>query len=588
MKTLSRILEKMEPLFICAALLLWLPAEHPQDHVHFLGDYLFYGFHNDYIFWSMPLEPLLRTVLRELFGPGYWQWLMYATSAAMFALVYSLAWLAGGRRPGLAGLVFLGAAGGFIQRAVYLLPGQDFYALTLLAAGGALTLRAYSFTPGYSALAGVCIGVSLLVRSPLFLLGPAVWGWDLLRGRFASRRKAAAHAAGLVLLPALFILPWLWMNWQAAGKFIPFEGARADCNLIAGAYGLAMTTEGSTLNVAGLKDDDHITLWAVGETLKHPCRSARAWAERFLLAFSWHPGFFALFFGALFLRRSLARPGPLLFLISCFTLVHILSMPVEERYFVPLWPLCLAAGLALFCAAGPKTQRGAPSAPLAVFRVSAAVLLALALATEGFVLAYPARQEKATARVLSLNPESSAVQAQLERQERWSGNRAGALKHAARAMALCPQDNRRRQLYLFGLMDAGIDASGPLRHGPDSTGQFLTGRYELLRMLQALLNGNTLEAEKRLAIADNYWKGGEIFLRRAVTPYEKAFLARMLAADDSMTESELYFFVARLSPEKRLAALRGLGRIGVSSAKYQWLEARDDYAAETGEKPVFY
>ena len=122
-----------------------------------------------------------------------------------------------------------------------------------------------------SAVLGLGIGVSLLCRSPLFLLPPLLAAYDLLRrDPERSRRDRLLGAAALLLASYILLTPWVLMNLRLHGRFIPLEDGRADSDVATAAMGLAPNLSGNYRWLAGIPDDDRVLPWAARHVLRHP------------------------------------------------------------------------------------------------------------------------------------------------------------------------------------------------------------------------------------------------------------------------------------------------------------------------------
>ena len=91
------------------------------------------------------------------------------------------------------------------------------------------------------------------------------------------------------------------MNYTLHGSFTPFERGRADCNLLAGALGVTMTTEGDIFKLAGINPETPAMRWALKRHMEHPLSFAAAFVRRCAAAISWH-WFLWLLSGAALLR----------------------------------------------------------------------------------------------------------------------------------------------------------------------------------------------------------------------------------------------------------------------------------------------
>jgi tetratricopeptide (TPR) repeat protein len=223
------------------------------------------------------------------------------------------------------------------------------------------------------------VGVTLLYRSPLAFLPPLLAARVLASPR---GRRDYWDAALMLVVPYLFLLPWVRLNWVVAGRLIPFENGEAHTNIVTGALGLVRTIEGgyAPLLARPLPNDRLATvlLWALREIAGHPVRYVEAVAGRLALVWNLHPLLCAAALAAAGLLR--ARPGWASYArVACYYAgVHCL-MSVQDSYFDPLWPLLgvMTAGLAL------EALRRASGVAAARWRFSEAALAALLLAAGG-------------------------------------------------------------------------------------------------------------------------------------------------------------------------------------------------------------
>lgn len=70
--------------------------------------------------------------------------------------------------------------------------------------------------------AGVCLGLSALMRSSMILFPVALFGWLLLLRQWPWRRVVGLTVA-VTLGMVLTIAPWTWRNYRVFGQFIPLS-----------------------------------------------------------------------------------------------------------------------------------------------------------------------------------------------------------------------------------------------------------------------------------------------------------------------------------------------------------------------------
>ncbi len=353
-----------------------------------LGSFLLAGLRNNDITWSMPLFET-AAALAQNFGAALP--LLLLVRFGVYGLVFAVGSLFRGYKAGLLSLILAGGlelSGAFTYDAE-----QSFYALFLLLAMALLLRRRSENTVKAGVLAGLAIGASMLVRTPLVLFPPAAalcgWFYRGERSRTYFLRSLAFLAASYVLL-----LPWGMLNYSVSGKFSLTDTRRAAGNIITGAKGSVYTMNGDPYRLAGLKKSDSAAAFYVQEAAKAPVSYAITVLKRLWAVFLFHPLLFGVFFAAALFSRAKDRlfvsalPAYLLVIHSLFS--------VEERYFYPMLYL-LPPVLAALILGGPAEEmparHGLPG------RIVAAVCLfsfLAVLAVEGLVMAYPFRAARQT------------------------------------------------------------------------------------------------------------------------------------------------------------------------------------------------
>ncbi|MFA6316379.1 MAG: tetratricopeptide repeat protein [Elusimicrobiota bacterium] len=235
------------------------------------------------------------------------------------------------------------------------------YACLVLLAAGLLVWRSRAPSPGRTLAFSLAVGAGLLFRSPLAFFPPLLavgeWAWGRLRPE--SRLKSFwKHGLILCVVPYLFLLPWVWMNWVMRHQIVVLEGGQASTNIVAGALGLTQTVEGDwTMLVdpaVDASDPGAVLSWAVKEVRRHPLRYVESFVRRVHLGLSQFPVLWFLAFLALWWFRRDAACRVLGLLAAYFVLIHC-AMAVDLRYLTPVWPLlaCLAG-----CLAEPPARTG--------------------------------------------------------------------------------------------------------------------------------------------------------------------------------------------------------------------------------------
>ena len=263
-------------------------------------------------------------------------------------------------------------------------------ALLMLVCGFTVKFRSYALR---SCFIGLLLAVALYAKGVIVLFAPALLAYEAYNepgGRSFSKQWPAIS----IFLAG--ILVWQFVNWVSGNGFVFLESSnRSDDNIITGAMGFISTVEGDTRALAGITSGQHMFLWAIREVLSHPFRYIYAVIMRLDFLLSVKPiipglGWLSLLWLAGVLRlRRLAPVRPLLLLTLYLLLIHLL-MPVEGRYFIPMWFLvCTLTVIFLADMLGGAAKPGgyeyvnakavfyAASAPVIVFWAFSFILLIL-------------------------------------------------------------------------------------------------------------------------------------------------------------------------------------------------------------------
>ncbi|MGD9663207.1 MAG: hypothetical protein AB7U63_18295, partial [Porticoccaceae bacterium] len=238
-----------------------------------LGSFLLAGLPNPNVTWYMPLLGTLPALFLNL-GGGEAQFFL-VLHFGLYLLVFCAGYLLRGYWAGVISL----AAAAYFSSGNACDNEQSFYACLLLLVLLFLVLDRKGATLKNSALAGLAVGSSLLLRTPLFLFPPVlVLCRRLSRGALPARFLRNS----LFFLAASYVLlaPWGLLNRSLSGKFALFDGKRGACNLTTGARGSIYTMEGDCRLAAGLGEDDSAFAFFVRETSKAPLSYALAVAGR--------------------------------------------------------------------------------------------------------------------------------------------------------------------------------------------------------------------------------------------------------------------------------------------------------------------
>jgi len=264
---------------------------------------------------------------------------------------------------------------------------QAFYGFFLLLALCLLLERRRADSAWAAVRAGLAVGMSLLVRVPLFLF-PLFYPLAELAAVKKFSRALAVRAALLAAAAYALLLPWSYLNHSLTGEFSLANKAAAATNIITGALGAVYTMEGDARELAGLGPEDDALSFFFRTVLSAPADYALSLARRLYHIFFFYPLLFGAFAAALLFNRDRSLLPPLA-LPAYFMAVHA-PFSVEPRYFYPMvyvMPPLVAAVLAgRLRLSGSDGARPGPGLKTAF----AAALCAAAFA-EALVLAYPSR-----------------------------------------------------------------------------------------------------------------------------------------------------------------------------------------------------
>lgn len=369
------------------------------------------------------------------------------------------------------------------------------YTLVVLIVAYLLVRRSKSPSLRNSLWLGAAFGAGLLMLPPLFLFPFLLVLYEWMKDRRmgpARRREAAA----LLILPFLFLIPWIVMNWRLTGRLVVFEDGRADNNIITGALGFVRTLGiGDSRNIADIPLTQNAFLWAVSEILRHPLRFLSAVAQRAAYAASLHPLLVLAAAASIWIARKREDHRSLALLAVYFFAIHCL-MPVQENYFVPAWPLMIVLAFGLLSSwTRPASERLKSLSATAVC-AGLALLLAAQASVLGLVFAYPARARAAEAldRELSKHPDDPWLWSERGMRLLREGRALEASVDLARAFALGP--NRDRELnHAWALLASGGPAA-PILQGPVSVRVLMNIdlRERVLRAVALALQGRRPEA----------------------------------------------------------------------------------------------
>jgi len=523
--------------------------------------------------------------------------------------------------------------------AVLAAPGRDLnlypdsgYTLLILLTAGLLVWRSRSPSAGRSALLGAAVGATLLWRSPLAFFGPALALYEWAADRCAFKARARQWAI-LCIVPYLFLLPWIAMNWTVHRQLVIFEKGTANSNVVTGALGLVQNIEGDLTTLVDEPIDTRSTgavaWWAARQVLRHPLRFARAFALRIAYALDGRWVLVLCAFASFWAFRRRVEHRALAFLAAYFLAIHCL-MTVEQRYFWPLWPLLalVACSLPAWPRAADRPADRALEVRLSswVLRGALAFVFALALGADWTVLSFArlARAGKGDAleqlsAALRAHPRDAWLLGERGKERLSRGDDAGAGADFAAAAALEPDSARARlQLAraraLLGKPEGLLTFVAP--------GAELGIDADILKACAYLRRGRRNDAIARLKSAWESFGARNIVVRGPHGGREREVLARLrlsdagfsgycghlqgprpaaekLALNDALAEllpdsSEVWTERASLLAKtgRRAEALRALarvaslkaGRVAASDADLKALVVRAELAAGIGAR----
>ena len=370
-----------------AGLAFWLTsrAVYSEPNLVFYanqGELLLHAFKDNAISYNMPLFGFVVSFLRHF---SFYDMTLLGRVLSLLLYVSSYA---------------LGAAGGSAARGLAFLLAplildfthknhgleQVLYSLLLVLYVNFQTLRTGKYRLFYSLLAGLSLGATLLVRSPLFLFPLVVIAHDLFE-RERGIKKLLLNSAVFLVSAYVLLLPWARLNYSLSDRFIPLEGERSSCNIITGATGTVFTMEGDCRAMAGLSKTGPVLPWAIKTVMAEPLNYAGAVFKRVWAVFLMFPGLIALALLGLALDHR-KENSLLAWLAAYFIVVHCL-LSIEERYFYPLRYLLGFLAVSGFWRAASAREEGVSKGVLACAVFSVALLPAGLL--EYYLLAYPSR-----------------------------------------------------------------------------------------------------------------------------------------------------------------------------------------------------
>ena len=464
------------------------------------GDAILHGVPLPGVAWAMPFYSVPNAFLcRRLSGEA-----SVAVRAAVLLAGAALVFASGALLD--SGLCGAGALFLYALLPFYGAGGERWlYGLTLMFAAYFLVRRARAPSLAASVRLGAAIGASLLVLPPLFLFPFLLVLWEWRRDRRSGAARAR-DAAALCLIPFLFLIPWVAMNWRLSGRFVLFDDGRVDDNIITGALGFVRTmASGDSRGLAPIPAGRHILLWAVGEILRHPLRYLAAFCARFVYAASLHPLLVLASAGAAWRARKREDFRQLALLAAYFFAIHCL-MPVQTSYFVPIWPVVAVLAAGLIAARARPVSHGEHLALAAGSDAFFTLLLFAQACVLGLVWAYPARAREngALERELARDPNDPWLWSERGMGLLRSGRATEAAGDLGRALALDPQGDREIR-YAWALLAEGAPGARVWEHlSPGTSSMRIDFQARVLRAIYLALEGRRAEADDALESARTF------------------------------------------------------------------------------------
>lgn len=328
-----------------------------------------------------------------------------------------------------------------------------FIALLVVLAAGIMVWRARAPSLVRSLLLGLTLGATFIFRSPLAFFPPILAGFEWFCA-YRAGRGYWRHFLMLCVVPYLFIIPWVRMNWMVYHRFVPFENGEAAPNIIRGALGAVLNSESDWRwfdRVGDSVDNQNLVgllRWAAGEVFFHPLRYLEAFSLRCLYVFKLYPVLFILAAAALWLHRRREDFRQLGLLTLYYIFIHC-TMSVANFYFWPLWPLL--AVLSVSCAgyfinAAPVSDKSTSYRFSVIFLISLlGIVLAGCFHVFGTVNLYahrarlrPPTSEEAWFQAETLAPKDAWLLFQRGKRKLERGDTRGAIEDFSAATSLKP------------------------------------------------------------------------------------------------------------------------------------------------------
>ena len=497
-----------------AILVICHPISEFPSSSHFAerGKLLFHGIKDKSISFSMPFISFLSMAM-EYHSNISGRVLLKTISAFAIGGAYILSYMIGlnakGRLTAIFTLLIVIACNTLQNNNDF---EQIIYSFFIVLAVEMLILRSKNYNLKTSVMAGLAIGFTLFARSPLFLLPFLMVIFDYF---YHSKDFKKYIINSLIFLATAYIilLPWTKVNHFLFNKFIPFEEARATCNIITSVKGTTFTMEADAKSLAGIKEEESAYKWAAKELSKNPWPFLSAIPKRLLQIFYTYPFLILLgLFGLIIGRKE--KSVLLISIISGYFIgIHSL-LPLEYRYLYPLnYLLAFPAARGLcFLFENKEKPSKAKALPHAIFYAALAIIIIM----ETVLITYPFRAKQG---LLALNSELKKFP-----DDRWLLKKKGfflsrlnmqkeSMPFLETAYKINPAKERDLG-YILSILKA--KTINELSIQPN----IHKNKFLVIKMFKELQLGGMNAAKKTFIIARNQWTK-ETFLRRPTS--EKDF-----------------------------------------------------------------
>jgi|GEM_PF-5862765 len=465
------------------------------------------------------------------------------------------------------GVFALAAAGILFLKTPYLEFEQMLYAFSVALCAYLLILKFKKPSMLQNILAGLSLGFSLLIRSPLFLLPPVILlveGALFLKKKFNFTRQAVFLLSSYVLL-----LPWLGVNWKLHKKIIFFEKDKAVCNIITGAMGSVFTMEGDSRKLAGLGQKDSVYKWAAEKILKEPGVYFSAVLRRLWQVFLFYPvTMLFLLAAAIFIRKKDILYFSMIPLY--FTGIHCL-LSIEQRYFFPLqFLLSVPTG----CFMVWSLRLPAKNGEMKTSNLPSFFALALVCIAEFFLITYPIKSKTIFSVVGPGGVES-----------RWLLKKKAELffgynmqREGVNVLKQVYSLNPSKERFVGALLK--ILKSKTSEEMPNENLHARDYELRLLKMLKSLELNEIEKAKELFSKAENVWQTQRNGLRRIISARDEIISRRIKATNKIIYDQDIYNALFYFPIDKRRQIIERLGKITRLTPKIMSLTKEDNLMKE--------